>query len=187
MFASGEFRLVNIARFLEKSGIRTRLGCPRWDWGQVKSMLKNETYAGVRYFNRLTAATDAAKEAKRGVAASNAPTVRRLNPSCRHQLSRIAQRIATDYTRAAAKKRELGTSRWQVQETLLHAGKSAMAASGPDRQYAAPQQHSRYRHAGSASGEFVFVANDPLRARPQKRWCSAETCSSRNGSNRPAR
>src|SRR5262252_8605148 len=28
-------------------------------------MLKNETYAGVRYFNRITAATDAAKEAKK--------------------------------------------------------------------------------------------------------------------------
>jgi site-specific DNA recombinase len=65
MFASGEYRLVNIARFLEKSGIRTRLGRSRWDFSQVKSMLKNETYTGVRYFNRITAATDAAKEAKR--------------------------------------------------------------------------------------------------------------------------
>jgi len=65
MFASGEYRLVNIARFLEKSGIRTRLGRETWDMGQVKHMLKNETYAGVRYFNRITAATDAAKEAKK--------------------------------------------------------------------------------------------------------------------------
>jgi site-specific DNA recombinase len=64
MFASGEFRLVNIARFLEKSAIRTCLDRSRWDWSQVKAMLKNETYVGVRYFNRITAATDAAKDAK---------------------------------------------------------------------------------------------------------------------------
>jgi site-specific DNA recombinase len=64
MFASGQFGLVNIARFLEKSGIPTRLGRSRWNRDQVKFMLKNETYAGVRYFNRITAATDAAKEAK---------------------------------------------------------------------------------------------------------------------------
>jgi len=64
MFASGEVRLVNIARFLEKSEIRTCLGRSHWEWSQVKAMLKNETYAGVRHFNRITAATDAAKEAK---------------------------------------------------------------------------------------------------------------------------
>jgi site-specific DNA recombinase len=65
MFASGEFALVNIARFLEQSEIRTHLGRSRWSFNQVKSMLKNETYTGVRYFNRITAATDAAKEAKK--------------------------------------------------------------------------------------------------------------------------
>jgi site-specific DNA recombinase len=64
MFASGEYGLVNIARFLEQNEIRTHLGRSRWNFSQVKSMLKNETYAGVRYFNRITAATDAAKEAK---------------------------------------------------------------------------------------------------------------------------
>ena len=64
MFASGEFRLVNIARFLEESEIRTRLGRSHWDWSQVKAMLKNETYAGIRYFNRITAATDAAGDAQ---------------------------------------------------------------------------------------------------------------------------
>jgi site-specific DNA recombinase len=42
MFASGECRLVNIARYLERSGIRTRLGRSRRDFSQVKSMLKNE-------------------------------------------------------------------------------------------------------------------------------------------------
>jgi site-specific DNA recombinase len=65
MFASGEFGLVNIARFLEQSEIRTHLGRSRWNFSQIKSMLKNETYTGVRYFNRITAATDAAKEAKK--------------------------------------------------------------------------------------------------------------------------
>jgi DNA invertase Pin-like site-specific DNA recombinase len=64
MFASGNFRIVNISRFLEASGIRTRLGRSAWDRGQVKFMLKNETYAGVRYFNRIMAATDTAKEAR---------------------------------------------------------------------------------------------------------------------------
>jgi site-specific DNA recombinase len=65
MFASGEFRLVNIARLLEKSEIRTCLGRSHWDWSQVKAMLKNETYAGVRYFNRITAATDAATDVQK--------------------------------------------------------------------------------------------------------------------------
>jgi hypothetical protein len=35
----------------------TRLGRPQWDRGQIKAMLKNETYADTRYFNRITAAT----------------------------------------------------------------------------------------------------------------------------------
>jgi hypothetical protein len=65
MFASGEFRLVNIARLLERSEIRTCLGRSHWDWSQVKAMLKNETYAGVRYFNRITAATDTARDAQK--------------------------------------------------------------------------------------------------------------------------
>jgi Recombinase len=37
---------------------------PQWDRGQIKAMLKNETYAGTRYFNRFTAATEASREGK---------------------------------------------------------------------------------------------------------------------------
>jgi hypothetical protein len=37
MFASGEFRLVNITRLLEKNEIRTCLGRSHWDWSQVKA------------------------------------------------------------------------------------------------------------------------------------------------------
>jgi hypothetical protein len=46
MFGNGNFGLVNIARFLEKSGISTRLGRFSWDTGQVKSMLKKRDVCG---------------------------------------------------------------------------------------------------------------------------------------------
>ena len=64
MFASGDFGLVTITRFLEARRIPTRTGRPQWDRGQIKSMLKNETYAGTRYFNRITAATETARQGK---------------------------------------------------------------------------------------------------------------------------
>jgi Recombinase/Resolvase, N terminal domain len=59
MFGSGDYGLVNISRFLEERRVPTRAGRPRWDRGQIKFMLKNETYTGTRYYNRITAATDA--------------------------------------------------------------------------------------------------------------------------------
>ncbi len=59
MFASGNYGIVNISRFLEERRIPTRTGRAQWDRGQIKFMLKNETYAGTRYYNRITAATDA--------------------------------------------------------------------------------------------------------------------------------
>jgi ABC-type uncharacterized transport system substrate-binding protein len=34
---------------------------------RIKTMLRNETYAGIRYFNRITAATEAAREGKKVV------------------------------------------------------------------------------------------------------------------------
>ena len=64
MFASGRFGLVTISRSLEERRVPTRMGRPLWHRDQIKAMLKNETYAGTRYFNRITAATDASREGK---------------------------------------------------------------------------------------------------------------------------
>ena len=61
MFASGHYGLVTITRYLEHNGILTRTGRTLWDRGQVKSMLKNETYTGTRYYNRISAACAATR------------------------------------------------------------------------------------------------------------------------------
>jgi DNA invertase Pin-like site-specific DNA recombinase len=58
MFASGRFGLVTISRSLEERRLPTRLGRPLWQRDQIKAMLRNETYAGTRYFNRITRATE---------------------------------------------------------------------------------------------------------------------------------
>src|SRR5258708_2493445 len=65
MFASGDFGLVTISRWLEERRIATRTGRERWNMDQVKFMLKNETYAGTRYYNRITAAKGAVPEGAR--------------------------------------------------------------------------------------------------------------------------
>jgi len=44
MFASGNYGIVNISRYLEERRIPTRTGRAQWDRGQIKFMLKNETY-----------------------------------------------------------------------------------------------------------------------------------------------
>src|SRR6516164_7046489 len=54
MFASGNYGLVTISRHLEERRILTSKGRQRWDNDRIKRMLKNETYAGTRYFNRMT-------------------------------------------------------------------------------------------------------------------------------------
>jgi DNA invertase Pin-like site-specific DNA recombinase len=54
MFGSGNYGLVTIVRYLETNRIPTRTGGAKWDNDRIKTMLKNETYAGVRYFNRMT-------------------------------------------------------------------------------------------------------------------------------------
>jgi site-specific DNA recombinase len=59
MFASGDYGIITIARFLEERRIPTRMGRPQWDRGQIKFMLKNETYTGTRHYNRITAVTEA--------------------------------------------------------------------------------------------------------------------------------
>jgi site-specific DNA recombinase len=63
-FASGNYGLVNISRFLEERRVPTPTGRPQWYRDQIKSMLKNETYTGTRYYNRITAATEAVREGK---------------------------------------------------------------------------------------------------------------------------
>jgi site-specific DNA recombinase len=64
MFGSGHYVLVNISRFLEERRVPTRAGRLNWYRDQIKSMLKNETYTGTRYYNRITAATEANREGK---------------------------------------------------------------------------------------------------------------------------
>jgi site-specific DNA recombinase len=54
MFASGSYGLVTISRHLEERRILTSTGRQRWDNNRIKLILKNETYAGTRYFNRMT-------------------------------------------------------------------------------------------------------------------------------------
>jgi site-specific DNA recombinase len=65
MFASGNYGLVTISRYLEERRIPTRTGRFLWDNDRIKTMLKNETYTGVRYFNRITKATQANREGKK--------------------------------------------------------------------------------------------------------------------------
>ena len=64
MFASGKYGFVTISRFLEGNHVQTRTGGRQWHTDQIKFMLKNETYAGTRYFNRITAATETARQDK---------------------------------------------------------------------------------------------------------------------------
>jgi site-specific DNA recombinase len=65
MFASGNFGLVTISRYLEERSVSTSMGRQWWDRGQIKSMLRNETYAGTRYFNRIMHVTDANREGRK--------------------------------------------------------------------------------------------------------------------------
>jgi site-specific DNA recombinase len=63
MFASGHFGLVTISRFLEERRIPTRTGRSQWNRDQIKFMLKNETYTGTRYYNRITSPTPSSSAA----------------------------------------------------------------------------------------------------------------------------
>jgi site-specific DNA recombinase len=65
MFASGTFGLVRIVRHLKASRIPTSSGKTRWDNDRIKTMLKNETYAGIRYFNRMTRVKKGDREGKK--------------------------------------------------------------------------------------------------------------------------
>jgi site-specific DNA recombinase len=65
MFASGNFGLITIVRYLETHHIPTCSGKTTWDNDRIKTMLKNETYAGVRYFNRITRVKKSDREGKK--------------------------------------------------------------------------------------------------------------------------
>jgi site-specific DNA recombinase len=67
MFASGNYGLVTISRHLEERRVLTATGRQRWDNDRIKSILKNETYTGTRYFNRIIHATEANREGKKVV------------------------------------------------------------------------------------------------------------------------
>jgi site-specific DNA recombinase len=65
MFASGNFGLVTIVRHLEANRIPTCGGKTQWDNDRIKTMLKNETYAGIRYFNRMTRVKKSDREGRK--------------------------------------------------------------------------------------------------------------------------
>jgi site-specific DNA recombinase len=65
MFASGNYGLVTISRHLEERRILTSKGRQRWDNDRIKTMLKNETYAGIRYFNRMMRVKKGDREGKK--------------------------------------------------------------------------------------------------------------------------
>jgi len=50
-YAKGEVGINRITQHLEASGVPTRHGRALWNVAQLKYLLKNETYTGVRYFN----------------------------------------------------------------------------------------------------------------------------------------
>jgi hypothetical protein len=78
MFASRRFGLVTISPSLEERCVPTRLDRPQWDRGQIKAMLKNETYSGTRYFNRIIRATEAFCDGRADIQQS-APELTRLS------------------------------------------------------------------------------------------------------------
>jgi site-specific DNA recombinase len=65
MFASGTYGLVTISRHLEERRILTCKGLQRWDNDRIKSILKNETYTGTRYFNRMTRVKKADRDGRK--------------------------------------------------------------------------------------------------------------------------
>src|SRR5216683_801921 len=58
MYASGNFSTAGIGRVLEERGVPTYRGGRLWDHGRIVAMLKNQTYTGTRYFNRMIVVQD---------------------------------------------------------------------------------------------------------------------------------
>jgi site-specific DNA recombinase len=57
-YASGARTLAGITRSLEERGITTRNNKSLWRTQHIRNMLQNQTYAGTRYFNRMTRVKD---------------------------------------------------------------------------------------------------------------------------------
>lgn len=64
MFANQEMGILAITRWLEENNILTKFGKKKWLRQTVKTMLENETYAGTRYFNRVTLVKQMSKRIK---------------------------------------------------------------------------------------------------------------------------
>jgi site-specific DNA recombinase len=65
MYANGRFSLAGITRWLEERGIRTRRGNLLWNKDHIRVMLKNTTYVGTRYYNRITDVREPSQDGRR--------------------------------------------------------------------------------------------------------------------------
>lgn len=66
MYANGKYGLYYITKYLEELGAITLKGKKLWGVCRIKNMLNNETYAGVRHFNRLMKVKEIQKTSKYG-------------------------------------------------------------------------------------------------------------------------
>ncbi len=65
LYATGNYGLAKLARWLEERNILTRTGKRMWRDSNISSMLRNHTYAGVRYYNRLFHTRESADKQKK--------------------------------------------------------------------------------------------------------------------------
>jgi site-specific DNA recombinase len=65
LYASGNYGLAKIARWLEENNIPTRTGKRMWRDSNVRLMLRNQTYAGTRYYNRMFHTRESVKKDKK--------------------------------------------------------------------------------------------------------------------------
>jgi site-specific DNA recombinase len=57
-YLEGKMGLGGISRYLEENGHAKKMGSQNWYLTQVKKMLKQEMYMGIRYYNKLKTETD---------------------------------------------------------------------------------------------------------------------------------
>jgi site-specific DNA recombinase len=65
-YASGARTLAGITRSLEERAIPTRNNKSLWRTQHIRNMLQNQTYAGTRYFNRMTRVKDERTKSRAG-------------------------------------------------------------------------------------------------------------------------
>lgn len=53
LYATGNYGIDKLARYLEEQNVSTRTGKEMWRGCNVRLMLRNHTYAGTRYYNRM--------------------------------------------------------------------------------------------------------------------------------------